>query len=1078
MEMRARTPKSIKGNKDYEHITSSQYYGSKKKTISSKKVNKNCDKKKTKINKKKNIQNDIEIRNNFVYNDQVVNKNIPNKIKIKKKIDKKIHNELLENILVENSENNKSYDDVIRNSCNNFQTIDNHISSIPRHLNHSKSGEQNNSLNNQDYKRGRRKTKQHKDNFFCYYDEIENEEREISSEKYGSDQGKKNKMNKSFILRKNEKKIKQNHDSISNKFNDFIKKENDIYDYNLDLFDFLSNFKTNEDNTENLNKLVLFILQEIDGKKVLANNNIQVGNKNNYISEGEYDRMKANKINKYFFNIKENIDIEHIINHDRKDIRNVFFFENININYNDKNVIISPFKSSLVIDNNATDIFSQKKKKKTANEKKNSINKKDQSINDMDIQNNPFKIIKIRISKYENLPMYININENNVKINFEIICFLYFLLICNCLSRNNTRNHEFDTHNSSFDLIDIFSNIDENSACYFSGEKNIFLSLCSPVIYLDFTININLVNFFEKFLQNCNIVNNNELSTYHQYKLPLNICQGEKNKIENLQELINMFLLKCRNIFNGCLLAISICSYLNTSIFSREFNKSRNFLFIYFVSQFMNSSYLFDIIEVGNVCKKAEWIKLNTTLEGISKNTVYDSNISQEDEYTYLLICLVGYEIIIYGISKYDYFIQLYYSIKDQNNIHTDDDNNNNKKYIENKLMQTKFKKLFSYKNDDIVNDFSYSIYIKNNQRYIKLAICCNNMKIKIINIFLKKNKNEYEINNFIQKTETTNMKFDNCNSSLPYLFPFKNIGNFELKKKKSFSNSSNESKTTYERNNNKLENTMSYFNNEYTEKSVKYNITKYSYYNVYTMEDILHIKHGIITLCSFYPCINSFILCISIKEGDVIVIDIRNNSELFYFKRKTETISHLKWNNNSCISFGQDKGCIIYLFENKYFLNIDKIWNNIIETICTHNCIISDNYFFTFDDGTIIKGKIKINPNKIKHHEIISWNIISNFSMDPQIILNISSTKSNKISTPSLTLLYEYLCGLQHILKTGIKITKSENYDPSMNRKVVALVPKTISFSYTDNGYMIAYGNTCGLIHIFFGKTDTPPVI
>ncbi|CAD2088824.1 conserved Plasmodium protein, unknown function [Plasmodium vinckei lentum] len=1057
MEMRTRTPKNTKGNKDYEYITSSQYYESKKRTISSRKVNKNYDKKKTKIDQKNTIENDIENEGNSVYNDEVTNKNTPNKIKIKKKI----RNESLKNVLVGNS---KSYDDAIKNSQNNFQTIDDQISSIPSHSNHSKSDVQNSSLNNQNYKRGRRTIKQHKDNFFCYYNEIEDEEGEISSEEYESDQGKKNKMNKSIIPRKNEKKIKQNHDSISNKFNDFIKKENDIYNYNLDLFDFLSNFKTNEENTENLKKLILFIVQEIDGKKWLDNNNIHGGNKHNGISEDEYDKIKTNKINKSFINIKENIDIEHITNHNKKDIRNVFFFENININYNDKNVIIYPFKSSLVIDDNVA--YSQKKKKKIANEKKkNSISKKVQSISDVDIQDNPFKIIKIKIPGYEDLPIHININENNVKINFEIISFLYFLLICNYIS-----NQEIDTHNGSFNLTDVFSYIDEKSEYHFNSEKNIFLSLCAPVIYLDFTTSTNLVNFFETFLKSCSIGNKDELATFDQHELPLDISQEENNKIENLHQLINKFLLKCRTIFNGCLLAISICSYLNTSIFSREFNKSRNFLFIYFVSQFMNSTYLFDIIELENVCKKAEWIKLNT----ISKNTASDTNISQEDEYTYLLICLVGHEIIIYGISKYDYFVQLYYSIKDRNNIHTD----NNKKYIEDKLMQTKFKKVFSYKNDDIINDFSYSIYIKNNQRYIKLAICCNNMNIKIVNIFLKKKKNEYEIDNFIQKSQTTNMKFDNCNSSLPHLFPFKNVGNFELEKKNVFSNSLNESETTHEFSQNKLEHTMSCLNNEHTEKSVNYNMNKYSYYNVCTMEDILHIRHGIITLCSFYPCINSFVLCISIKDGDVIVIDIRNSSELFYFKRKTETISHLKWNDNSCISFGQDKGCIIYLFENKYFLNIDKIWNNIIETICTHNCIISDNYFFTFDDGTIIKGKIKINPNKIKHHEIISWNIISNFSMDPQVILNISSNKNNQIDTPSFILLYEYLCGLQHILKNGIKITKSGNYDTSISRKVVALVPKAISFSYTNNGYMTTYGNACGLVHIFFGKIDTSPVI
>ncbi|KEG03703.1 hypothetical protein YYE_01727 [Plasmodium vinckei vinckei] len=1025
MEIRTRTPKNIKGNKDYEYITSSQYYVNKKRTISSEKVNKNYDKKKTKINQKNTIENDIENEANSVYNDEVTNKNRPNKI------NKKIRNELLKNGLDENS---KSYDDAIKNSQNNCQTIDESISSIPSHSNHSKSDEQNSSLNNQNYKRERRKIKQHKDNFFCYYNEIEDEEGEISSEEYESDQGKKNKMNKSIISRKNEKKIKQNHDSISNKFNNFIKKENDIYNYNLDLFDFLNNFKTNEENVENLKKLILFIVQEIDGKKWLDNNNIHGGNKHNGISDNEYDKMKTNKINKYFVNIKENIDIEHITNHNKKDIRNVFFFENININYNDKDVIIYPFKSSLVIDDNV------------------------QSISDVDIQDNPFKIIKIKIPEYEDLPIHININENDVKINFEILSFLYFLLICNYIS-----SEEIDTHDGSFNLTDIFSYIDEKSEYHFSSEKNIFLSLCAPVMYLDFTTNTNLVDFFETFLKSCNNGNKDELATFFQSELPLDISQEENSKIENLDQLINKFLLKCKNIFNGCLLAISICSYLNTCIFSKEFNKSRNFLFIYFVSQFMNSTYLFDIIEVENVCKKVEWIKLN----GVSKNTATNNNISEEDEYTYLLICLVGHEILIYGISKSDYFVQLYYSIKDRNKIHTD----NNKKYIEDKLMQTKFKKIFSYKNDDIINDFSYSIYIKNNQRYIKLAICCNNMNIKIVNIFLKKKKNEYEIDNFIQKSQTTNMKFDNCNSSLPHLFPFKNVGNFELEKKNAFSTSLNERETEH-----KMDYTMSYLNNEYTEKSDNYNMNKYSYYNVCTMEDILHIRHGIITLCSFYPCINSFVLCISIKDGDVIVIDIRNNSELFYFKRKTETISHLKWNDNSCISFGQDKGCIIYLFENKYLLNIDKIWNNIIETICTHNCIISDNYFFTFDDGTIIKGKIKINPNKIKHHEIISWNIISNFSMDPQIILNISSTKNNQIDTPSFILLYEYLCGLQHILKTGIKITKSENYDTSISRKVVALVPKAISFSYTDNGYMTAYGNACGLVHIFFGKIDTPP--
>lgn len=341
MEMRERTPKSIKEKKNYEDIISSQYDGSKKKTVSSRKINKNSDKKKAKISQKNNIENDIEIRNNSVYNDKIVNNNIPNQIKTNKKIKNKIHHE--------SAENTKNYDDDddIKNSCNDSQKNDNNILSISSQLNYSKSGEENNSLNNQGYKRGRRKTKQHKDDFFCYYDEIENEEEEISSEEYESEQGKKNKKTP------NEKK-KQNNDSISNKFNDFIKKENDIYDYNLDLFYFLSNFKTKQDNTQNLNKLVLFILHEIDGKQILDNNN-NVENKMN----------KTKKTNKPFVNIKENIDIEYITNHDKKDIRNVFFFENIKINYNDTNAVISPFKSSLVVDNNVANISSQKKKKNT-----------------------------------------------------------------------------------------------------------------------------------------------------------------------------------------------------------------------------------------------------------------------------------------------------------------------------------------------------------------------------------------------------------------------------------------------------------------------------------------------------------------------------------------------------------------------------------------------------------------------------------------------------------------------------------------------------------------------------------------
>ncbi|SBS89521.1 conserved Plasmodium protein, unknown function [Plasmodium ovale] len=905
---------------------------------------------------------------------------------------------------------------------------------------------------------------------------------------------------------------------ISDKFKKFMSEKKE-HKYDVDLFSYLSAL-SGKDERRGRNGFLIFLMSEVQ-KEIQRSEEARLIEEaypvdemqrkqdyHNLYIDGELyegDPGKKGSQAKNEVNIRKKIEFDCIMNHDNENLRNVFFLENITIHYNNKKVTVFPFKSTEIIERVNTNT---KKKKKV--HMKNIYSAKEHHLNYDNVYEH-VNNIKIGLDIRRESEEYIYINDNYVHLNEDIIAFLYFLLLCNYYFCNNLKEKK-KVHRSSdsFNVENILRNMDE----YLSRElekENIFLNLCAPVIYLDFSDSINVVDFLYHVVDanvhsssdRCHREESTVCSTQLRKNKRLNLIDTKRNEkkvgedVDMMQNMLPFELLcRCKKLFTGSLLAISVCSYLNNSMFFDSGKKSRNFVFVYFVSQQMGKPAFLDIVELHRICKKVEWVKIGNESPDRESATqdrtkTYQlgercSFVRDNREYIYLLLCQVGSKIRIYGMSKESFLEQLFNSLKSEHN------DTGSSRYIELCLSNTKIKKLFTYKNDELISDFSYSICVKNGKRFLKLAICSNTVKIKIVEIFLSDSKKwEEEVS---PKARTVNIPFNQRDARNFLFFPFKRIhhpGGRNLKDVYS----SRDNISLGEQINSVPVNAMgapsddremnvdeivaqavsgvkeicSESANCTSDENTNSVITNWW---IDISEDSLHIQHGILSLCSFYPCVNSFLLCISTKEGDIIIMDIRNSNELFYFKRKTESISHLRWYSNSCISFGQDKGCIIHLFENKYFLNIDKTWNNFIEIICLHSCIINNMYMFIFDDGTIIKGKLKKSPSKIKPKEIILWTT-STFELDPEVLLKISSIKNDQIESMSLILLYEYLQGLQNIFNNGIEMRKSKLYEANVSRRVIALTPKSISFANFDKNFVTAYGNACGLIHIFSGEKD-----
>ncbi|SOV74482.1 conserved Plasmodium protein, unknown function [Plasmodium sp. gorilla clade G3] len=1071
------------------------------------------------------------------------------------------------------------------------------------------------------YKKRKKKKKKGKNNNNNNKTEINKKvKKEKENEKEGNDENFSKKKNEE---KKPRKKRFEKKNTIVERMHNFIYQKNEYFD--LDLFKYLSILteideqKMNEHfsyfviseflnvmrfskrGRENINQDVIkqknindniyiddhIDCQNIKEKVIYINENSEMKKE----EESDISRMNvSNYISNKIFNIKENIDLKCILNHDNTNWRNIFFLEDIQIHLNNKKFKVSPFSSESVVDNIKKSYLLKKKKKKNICHIKQKVKDENHDFY------NYLEKIKIYINRqkknrqeerrkeYEennSFDMETNvdmIDENNI-LHPDMIVFLYFLLICNSLcneikensieEENKSQGKNINEEETLKNIENLLDNLEEYLSKDLSSE-NIFLSLCCPINYMDFSDSINMVTYLSFFLNEKNGMNKNiyNKDTYH-----INLCYNnknnnifedevlynDKNTIENnnytrsiikndvknsiyqnndniynkkkenyIYNLINDMMIKCSEIFEGNILSISIYSYLNSDAYYNSDKPGRNFIVFYFLSKYLCKPILIDIIEHTYMCKKMEWIKFDSLNEGKRK------------EYIYLLLCLLGNKIKIFAISKYYFFVNIYMSLKNQRK---KDSYNNIYSFIKkekrmekkNKKKKQKIKKIFTYTSSEYINDFSYTICIKDHKRYLKIALCFNNFKIKIIDIILNiVNKEENKINTFIENSKTINISLQYGEEYEKFLFFNKNetkinknmqsfegnikeneelIDNYswnkEMKKKENFlltnCSSDNENKDdknddvinyddvdcsdhhnidcVNDRNNNLYisdkGNTHLETHNDipFSIKKKKINLSNNIYVSninkINIREEIICLQHGVLSLCSFYPCINSYLLCLCSKDGNIVIIDIRNSKELFYFKRKTETCSHLKWYRNSCISFGQDKGSIINLFENKYILNIDKSFFNTVDNSCLNSVLIGDHmYLFLYDDNTILKGQTKENSSKNKYNEFFLWKTKC-VDLDPSILLEISCMQTEDIYSVSMILLYEYLRGLQNVLNDGIKIVRSKKWDQECTGKNRALTPKSISYASFDKNYIIAYGTSCGLIHIFSQEKD-----
>lgn len=90
-----------------------------------------------------------------------------------------------------------------------------------------------------------------------------------------------------------------------------------------------------------------------------------------------------------------------------------------------------------------------------------------------------------------------------------MIVFLYFLLICNSLSNDIKENTSEEENKSitknineeeTLNIENILDNLEEYLSKDLSSE-NIFLSLCCPINYMDFSDSINMVTYLTFFFE-------------------------------------------------------------------------------------------------------------------------------------------------------------------------------------------------------------------------------------------------------------------------------------------------------------------------------------------------------------------------------------------------------------------------------------------------------------------------------------------------------------------------------------------------------------------------------------------------
>ncbi|KMZ99128.1 hypothetical protein PVNG_00818 [Plasmodium vivax North Korean] len=926
------------------------------------------------------------------------------------------------------------------------------------------------------------------------------------------------------------KKLKN---TLSDRFRSFVDEGHSLH-YDVDLFHHLSCLSERKSDPldwqgdQGAHALISSIIDELvkkthqkrERKDPSVKTNQQCSHNSNAAVKGHHNQNDIN--------IKERISFEQIKNYDETNLRHMFFMENINIDYNGRKVQLSPFEST-IIGETAVAMGSGRvslTKRKKSNAKKE-INRSKCVNHGNSSPCGGVEQLKVCVNRRMDnlLSSHICLNDHHFSLNSEGIQFLYFLLLCDWLyggshangednsEKGTRRNHSQGEEQNDVDGALEKPHGDDPPCGYFNWKKimtnmeaemekmgqeqNIFLSLCAPVIHLDFSGGVNFVDCLKEVLEgslpNGVATFDNDRVVMPSYKSDGLRTRGRKqaqrghdweDPIQNeqkdpllhdrgdpsLQEqdpllpdredplphhLMDDLLKICAQMFEGSFLAVSTCSYLNSYMFLSSEKRSRNFIFIFFVSPCCSKPLLFDIVEVSHMCKKVEWVKLPGEISGevggevcLQKSSGRDSGDAPKERtangrrlHLHLLLCLVGNEVSIYAIPKRHLLPKLYDSAKNE------PPPVESTEYIKQKIADTKFEKVFSYHDEEALADFSYTICVQDNQRFLKIALTFNSTRVKVLSVYLREISRHAKITHFIEREETTNACVHTCADYL--LSHFKNpLGGCSGVEK----GASHRGEAPLER--------EPLHPNELPQSGKDTHCVAFH-------EDILHLQQGIISVCSFYPCLNSYLLCVSSKEGEMTIIDIGSNKELYFFKRKTESVTHMRWYENSCLSFGQEKGCIIHLFEGKYFLNIDKDWTSQIDIICIHSCLLNDMHLFLFDDGTVLRGKLKGNLSKVKISELFLWKT-PNFQLDPEVLLSISEEKGDETECVARILLYEYLQGLQSIFRNGVKIGKSKAVEANAREKTIALTPRCVSIANMGPKYLIAYGNGSGLIHVF----------
>ncbi|EUD68364.1 hypothetical protein C922_01384 [Plasmodium inui San Antonio 1] len=910
---------------------------------------------------------------------------------------------------------------------------------------------------------------------------------------------KKKKMNhavkrlvaKSKCGHRKRKKLKN---TLSDRVRSFLDEGHSLH-YEVDLFHYLSCVSERKNDAldwqgdQSAHTLINFVIHELLKKTHQKRERKDPPLQTNKQYSHNYDAAIKGHHDENDINIKEKISFEHIKNYDETNLRHMFFIENIKIDYNGREVELSPFKST-IFEETAVRTGSGKvsliKRKKTKTQKKVNLRKYAKHRNTSPSTRMEKLKVCVNLKPDNLLSSNIYLNDHPFSLNLEGIQFLYFLLLCDCLydgldengsqeeqevggeednsEKCTKRNYSHwekqndvdgalerpdgdDSPCGYFNLNKIMTNM-EAEMVKMRQEQNILLSLCAPVIHLDFSSGVNFVDCLKDVLDaslpNGETTCDNDRVVMPSHKISGLRTRGRKKapkghvredpllheqKDPLPHDLMNDLPKICAQIFEGSFLAVSTCSYLNSYMFLSSEKSSRNFIFIFFVSPFCSKPLLFDIVEVKHMCKKVEWIKLPSR-KGSERNNDVDSGDSareptakeRRERHLHLLLCLMGNEISIYVIPKRHLVLKLYDAAKNEPTSLEPTE------YIKEKIADTKLEKVFSYHDEEALTDFSYSICVNDNQRFLKIALTFNSTRIKVLSVYLREITKYGKITRFIEREETTNACAHTCADYL--LSHFKNpLGGG----------------TGFEKGINHMGETSPGEEVPITPEPLHANELPQSGKDTHCVafhEDILHLQQGIISVCSFYPCLNSYLLCVSSKEGEIIIIDIRSNNELYFFKRKTESVTHMRWYENSCLSFGQEKGCIIHLFENKYFLNIDKDWTSQVDIICIHSSLLNDIHLFLFDDGTVLVGKLKGNLSKVKIRELFLWKT-PNFQLDPKVLLSISAEKGDETESVARILLYEYLQGLQSIFRNGVKIGKSKAVEANARENTIALTPR-----------------------------------